>query len=150
MALNDETDSAWRERLTQRISNLFKSTKIKQVKKRYIKIMNLEGKAPECVTSVFRMLHRFYPKLCQSVILKNVPSTTNAVERVIGEFEERYQLTKGFSSFYSAQFFIKAYQIYYRLRKISFGRFRGKNRLELKRNPIGKLNFADYLTPTFS
>jgi transposase-like protein len=150
MALTGEQDQEWRDRLTQRISNLFKSTKIKQVKKRYFKIMRLQDKAPECVASVFKMLHRFYPKLCQSVILTNVPKTTNSVERAIGELEERYQLTKGFSSFYSAQFFIKAYQIYYRLRKITFGRFRGKNRLELKRNPVGKLNFADYLTPTFS
>jgi len=149
LALTDEKDREWRQKLTQRISNLFKSTKIKQVKKRYFKIMKLQEKAPDCVASVFKMLHRFYPKLCQSVS-KKVPRTTNAVERAIGELEERYQLTKGFTSFYSAQFFIKAYQIYYRLRKITFGRFRGKNRLELKGNPVGKLNFADYLTPTFS
>jgi hypothetical protein len=74
----------------------------------------------------------------------------NPPERAIGEFEERYQLTKGFTSFYYAQFFINTYQIYYRLRKISFGRFYGKNRLELKGNPVGKLCFSDYLTPTFS
>jgi len=132
------------------ISNLFKSAKIKQVKKRYYKIMRLKEQAPESVASVFNMLRKFYPKLCQSVTLKKVPKTTNAAERAIGELEERYQLTKGFTSFYSAQFFIKTYQIYYRLRKISFGRFRGKNRLQIKRNEVGKLNFADYLTPTFS
>ena len=72
------------------------------------------------------------------------------VEREIGEFEERYQLIKGFTSFYYAQFYIKAYQIYYRLRKISFGPFRGKSRLELKGNPLGELYFTDYLTPTYS
>ena len=80
---------------------------------------------------------------------KGIPRTTNPVERAIGELEERYQLTKGFTSFYFAQFFIKAFQMYYRLRKIRFGPFRGRSRLQLKRNPIGQMDFTDYLTPTF-
>jgi len=111
--------------------------------------MQLREQAPAAVSGVFNMLQKYYPKLCLSVQRKDIPKTTNPVERAIGEFEERYQLTKGFTSFYYAQFFIKAYQIYYRLRKISFGRFRGKSRLELKGNPVGKLSFADFLTPTF-
>ncbi len=112
--------------------------------------MQLREQAPDSVSGVFDMLEKYYPKLCLSVLRKDIPKTTNPVERAIGEFEERYQLTKGFSSFYCAQFFIKAYQIYYRLRKISFGRFKGKSRLQLKGNPAGKLSFTDYLTPTFN
>jgi len=123
---------------------------IKQVKKRYFKIMRLRGQSPESVLGVFDMLQKYYPKLCQIVVRKDIPKTTNPVERAIGEFEGRYQLTKGFSSFYYAQFFLKAYQVDYRLRKISFGPFRGKSPLELKGNPIGQLNFTDYLIPTFS
>ncbi|MEE9502036.1 MAG: DDE-type integrase/transposase/recombinase [Candidatus Aminicenantaceae bacterium] len=148
-ALPAEEDEEWKERLTKRIRTLFKSKNIKQVKKRYFKIMQLREQAPDSVSGVFNMLQKYYPKLCLSVQRKDIPKTTNPVERAIGEFEERYQLTKGFTSFYYAQFFIKAYQIYYRLRKISFGRFRGKSRLELKGNPVGKLSFADFLTPTF-
>ncbi len=149
IALRSKEDEEWKNRLTKRITTLFKSKNIKQVKKRYFKIMQLREQAPEAVLGVFDMLHKYYPKLCLSVQRKDIPKTTNPVERAIGEFEERYQLTKGFTSFYHAQFFIKAYQIYYRLRKISFGRFRGKSRLELKRNPVGRLSFTDFLTPTF-
>ena len=72
------------------------------------------------------------------------------VERAIGEFEERYHITKGFISFYHARFYLKAFQIYYRLRKISFGPFRRRSRLELKGSPLGQLRFADYLTPTYA
>jgi transposase-like protein len=149
VSLPNDGEEEWKKRLTKRIGTLFQSRKIKQVKKRYFKIMKLRDNAPVTVSGVFDMLQKYYPKLCQSVLRKDIPTTTNPVERAIGEFEERYQLTKGFTSFYHAQFFIKAYQIYYRLRKISFGRFRGKSRLELKGNPVGKLSFADYLTPTF-
>ena len=150
IALPAEGDEEWKERLTKCIRTLFKAKNIKQVKKRYFKIMQLREQAPDSVSGVFDMLHKYYPKLCLSVLRKDIPKTTNPAERAIGELEERYQLTKGFTSFYYCQFFIKAHQIHYRLRKISFGRFRGKSRLELKRNPVGKLNFTDYLTPTFS
>jgi len=150
VSLPNDGEGGWQERLTKRIGTLFQSKKIKQVKKRYFKIMKLRDRAPAAVSGVFNMLHKYYPKLCQSVLRKDIPKTTNPVERAIAEFEERYQLTKGFTSFYHAQFFIKAYQIYHRLRKISFGRFCGKSRLELKGNPLGKLSFTDYLTPTFS
>ena len=112
--------------------------------------MKLKEQAPQAVGPVFKMMEKYFPKFCQTVGRKGIPKTTNPVERAIGELEEKYQLTKGFSSFYHAQFFLKAFQIYYRLRKISFGPFRGKSRLQLKRNPIGKLDFTDYLTPTFS
>jgi transposase-like protein len=150
VSLPNDGEEEWKKRLTKRIRTLFQSKKIKQVKKRYFKIMKLRDRAPAAVSGVFDMLQKYYPKLCQSVVRKNIPTTTNPVERAIAEFEERYQLTKGFTSFYHAQFFIKAYQIYYRLRKISFGRFCGRSRLELKGNPVGKLSFTDYLTPTFS
>jgi len=150
IALHNQEDEEWKVILAKRIRTLFKSKKIKQIKKRYFKIMGLRAHAPESVSGVFDMLQKYFPKLCQSVLRKDIPKTTNPVERAIGEFEERYHLTKGFTSFYYAQFFIKAYQIYYRLRKISFGRFRGKSRLELKGNPLGKLCFTDYLTPTFN
>ncbi len=106
--------------------------------------------APDSVSGVFDMLQKYYPKLCLSVLRKDIPKTTNPAERAIGELEERYQLTKGFTSFYNyGQFFIKAHQIHYRFKDLSFGRFRGYSRLELKGNPTGKLNFADFLTPTF-
>ena len=148
-SLTGEENEGWRERLTKCIRNLFKSKKPKQVKKRYFRLIKLREQAPSAVQGVFEMVEKYYPKLYQSVLRKDIPKTTNPVERAIGEFEERYHLTKGFSSFYFAQFYLKAYQVYYRLRKISFGPFRRKSRLELKGNPIGKLNYTDYLTPTF-
>jgi len=82
------------------------------------------------------MLQKYYPKHCLSVLSKDTPRTTNSVWRAIGEFEKRYQLTKVFT-------------IYYRIRKIKFGCFKGKNRLELRGNPVGKLSFADLLTTSF-
>ena len=148
-SLTGEENEGWRIRLTKCIRNLFKSKKPKQVKKRYFRLIKLREQAPAAVQGVFEMVEKYYPKLYQSVLRKDIPKTTNPVERAIGEFEERYHLTKGFSSFYFAQFYLKAYQVYYRLRKISFGPFRRKSRSELKGNPIGKLNYTDYLTPTF-
>jgi len=149
-SLPDEGEEGWRKQLTRRICTLFGSKKLKQVKKRYARFMSVKEKAPEAVSSVFDMVQKYYPKLCLLVSCKDIPKTTNPVERAIGEFEERYHISKGFTSFYYAQFFLKAFQVYYRLRKISFGPFRRRSRLELKGNPLGRLHFADYLTPTYS
>jgi transposase-like protein len=148
-SLPGEADGEWKEKLVKAIRTLFRSRKLKQVKKRYAHFLKLKASAPVEVSAVFDMLEKYYPKLCQAVSRTDIPRTTNPAERAIGEFEERYQLTKGFTSFYYAQFFIKAYQVYYRMRKISFGPFRGRSRLELKGNPLGGLHFTDYLTPIF-
>ena len=148
-SLPREADGQWKEKLVKAIRTLFRSKKLKQVKKRYVHFLKLKASAPAEVSAVFSMLEKYYPKLCQAVSRNDISKTTNPAERAIGEFEERYQLTKGFTSFYYAQFFIKAYQVYYRLRKISFGPFRGRSRLELKGNPLGRLHFTDYLTPIF-
>ncbi len=149
-SLADKAEDAWRKRLTESISTLLASRKLKQVKKRYARFMSLREQAPEAVCGVFDMVQKYYGKLCLLVSHKDIPKTTNPVERAIGEFEERYHITKGFTSFYHARFYLKAFQIYYRLRKISFGPFRRRSRLELKGNPLGRLRFADYLTPTYA
>ena len=149
-ALPDEGRRQWKDRLIKAIRVLFGSRNLRQVRRRYRRIIRWRSKAPHDVQSVFEMLDSYYPKLHDAVARADLPRTTNAAERAIGEFEERYHLTKGFTSFYYAQFFIKAFQVYYRLRKITFGRFRGWNRLELKGSPLGKLTFTDYLTPTLT
>lgn len=147
--LPDGIADEWKKKLVKSIRKIFASKNAKQAKKRYRKFLRLKEEAPEEVLGVFKMMSNYYPKLFQSFVRKDIPKTTNPVERAIGEFEEKYQNMKGFTSFHYARWFLKAFQVYYRLRKISFGSFKGKNRLELKGNPIGKLKFADYLVPTF-
>ena len=74
--------------------------------------MKLKEQAPQVVQSVFEMVTKYFPKLCLNMGRKDIPKTTNPVERAIGEFEERYHLAKGFTSFYHAQFFLRAFRIY--------------------------------------
>lgn len=89
-SLTGEENEGWRIRLTKCIRNLFKSKKPKQVKKRYFRLIKLREQAPAAVQGVFEMVEKYYPKLYQSVLRKDIPKTTNPVERAIGEFEERY------------------------------------------------------------
>ncbi len=147
-ALPGGVDDKLRKKLIGKIRKLFSSKNSKQLNKRYKKILRLKPRVSNEVEKVFSMLNKYYPKLESSIMNKNIPKTTNAVERAIGEFEERYQLTKGFTSFYSARCFVKAFQAYYRFRKISFGINKGKSRLQLKGNPLANLKFTDFLLPT--
>ena len=148
--LTGEENEEWRKKLTKAIRKLFGSKNPKQVKKRMGKLMCLQQNAPEEANSTFKMLEKYYPKLYNSFIVDDLQKTTNAVERAIGEFEEKYHTTKGFSSFHYANFFLKVFQVYYRFRKISFGPLRGFSRLQIKDSKIGKFHFTDYLTPTYS
>ena len=111
----DDGEESWKKRLIQMIRTLFSSKKLKQVKKRYGRFMSLQEQVPEAVHKVFAMVRKYYPKLCLMVTRKVIPKTTNPVERAFGEFEERYHITKGFTSLYYAHFFLKAFQMYYRL-----------------------------------
>ncbi|MFH2002185.1 MAG: DDE-type integrase/transposase/recombinase [Planctomycetota bacterium] len=58
-ALPAEDDEEWKNRLTKRIRTLFKSKNIKQVMKRYIKIMKLREQAPDSVSGVYAMLTKY-------------------------------------------------------------------------------------------
>jgi transposase-like protein len=144
----DGRDDKFKEKLIKSIRKLFASKRTKQLKKRFVRLLMLREESPPEINNVFTMLSNYYPKLCKCIVRKDIPKTTNAVERAIGEFEEKYCLTKGFTSFYYARCFIKVFQIYYRFRKLSFGVLKGKSRLGLKGNPLAKLKFTDYLIPT--
>ena len=89
------------------------------------------------------MVEKYFPKLCQSVLRKHIPKTTNPAELAIGGFEKRYHLIKGFTSFYYAQFLLKAFQVYYHLCNTRFGPLREKIRIESKPHREIKL----YLLP---
>ncbi len=115
---NNDKYSDIKEVLKKRIRVLFESKNLKQVKKRYYKIIKLKEKVPERVYCLYDMLKKYFPKLCNTVTNKEIPKTTNSVERAIGEFEEKYHLMKGFTNFYYSIFYIKAFKIYYCLRKI--------------------------------
>jgi transposase-like protein len=139
--LPDNGEDGWRKRLTRRICTRFGSKKLKQVKKRYARFMSLKGKAPETVSSVFDMVQKYYPKLCLTVTCTDIPKTTNPVERAIGEFEEHYHITKGFTSFYYAQFFLKAFQVSYRLRKIRLRPIMQAESFGVEGQPFGQTTF---------
>jgi len=149
IALSDNSNKEIKDILYKKIRLLFKSKTQKQAKKRMARIMKMKEKAPESISSFFKMLVKYYPKFYNSLSIKGIPMTTNLVERMIGEFDEKYQGTKGFTSFHCARFFLKVYEVYYRLKKISYGRFRGFSRLRLKNSPLSVFEFTDYLTPTY-
>jgi transposase-like protein len=145
-----EADESIKKKLIRMIWWLFRSKKKKQVKKRFGKIMSNQAQFPEYAQPVFNMLERYFPKLLYATQNPEIPLTTNSVERVIGEFDSKYQLIKGFSSFYSALCFLKVYQVYYRFKKNFFGAFKNKNKLELLGHNLRNLKFTDYLMVNYA
>jgi len=94
---------------------------------------------------VIHRLQRFYPLIEHGAQHPNDPDTSNAVERVILEFNRKYRDMQAFSSFASLRAWCQLFQLYYRLRPYKRGRFAGKNPAEVLGHPVANLTWEDYV-----
>ena len=99
---------------------------------------------------MLKLLERYMPKFIYSLEHPEIPKTSNGAERVIKELALKYQNMLGYSSFYVAQFMLKVFVIYYRMKKFSSGRFKGKSPVEVKELSLKKLKWTDILFAHFS
>ena len=87
---------------------------------------------------------------CRSIVeygLRNPadPSTTNAVERVIEEFDRKYKQMQAFCSFPSLRAWCMLHQVYFRLRPFKRGRFAGLSPAQVLGYPVENLDWVDYV-----
>ncbi|MFW6149666.1 MAG: DDE-type integrase/transposase/recombinase [Atribacterota bacterium] len=83
----------------------------------------------------------------QRVLDKEAPRTSNHVERVILEFEDKYNSMQKFMSFPYAQAWCKMFQVYFRLRPFGRGRNAGKSPAEALGYPVKELDWTDFILP---
>lgn len=75
------------------------------------------------------------------------PTTTNSVERVIREFQRKYNQMDTFCSFYSARAWCQLFQVYYRLSKFDRGHRKGKSPAEIMGYDVKGLEWTDFVLP---
>ncbi len=76
---------------------------------------------------------------------KKAPSTTNAVERVIRAFEQKYGPMESFKTMHSAQCWCDLFQLYWRLTPFHSGKRRGQSPAQLMGYPVKDLRFDDWI-----
>ncbi len=115
---------------------------------RYAQVMVLRQEyveqKPE-VASIFDTLQRHWPTLVNGIESTIIPTTNNAVERIIGRFDQHYQNFCGFDSIETARLYLAVFEKVYRFTPFTEDaqpRIRGKCPLELAGYDISKLPMA--------
>jgi transposase-like protein len=133
------------EQLRSDIQHIFAAKTKRTAKKRYAKVMaqrqDFVSVTPQA-DAIFGFLERHWPKLVNAIESQIIPKTNNAVEQVIGRFDQHYQNFCGFENIRTAQLFVGVFEKMYRLTPFSDDaqpRIRGKCPLELAGYDLSRL-----------
>ncbi len=131
--------------LKEKIDGIFQTKTKRTAEKRYMQVMELREEyvtqTPDAA-SIFGSLERHWPKLVNGIESALIPRTNNAVERIIGRFDQHYQNFRGFDSIESARIYLRVFEKVYRFTPFTDDaqpRIRGKCPLELAGYDISKL-----------
>jgi hypothetical protein len=131
--------------LREKIDVIFQAKTRRTAENRYAQVMALRQhyveQKPE-VASIFNTLQRHWPTLVNGIESKIIPTTNNAVERIIGRFDQHYQNFRGFDSIESARLYLAVFEKVYRFTPFTEDaqpRIRGKCPLELTGYDISQM-----------
>ncbi len=134
--------------LKEKIDFIFNAKTQRTAEKRYTQVMELEQhyikEEPE-VSCIFDTLKKHWPTLVNGIESTIIPRTNNAVERIIGRFDQHYQNFRGFDSIESAKIYLGVFEKVYRFTPFTDDaqpRIRGKCPLELAGYDISNLNMS--------
>lgn len=108
--------------LKRQIYRIFAADTLPLATERYAAVLALRPtyllSQPEAA-AIFDFLERHWPKLSNSIGSDVIPTTNNAVERVIGRFDQHYQSFRGFESIEHAQSYLAVFEKLYRFTPFS-------------------------------
>ncbi len=134
-------ESQEQDELIQRMSQVFRSKNTKALAKAWKELTATESVTP----AMLRSLKRYRALMEHSLAVDPPVSTTNAVERVIQEFDRKYEDMQAFCAFHSMQSWCALFQVYYRLRPYRRGYRKGKSPAEVMGYPVANLTWIDYV-----
>ena len=130
------------------IDAIFDASTKRTAQRRYEQVVaqrqHFETHTPEA-SAIFDFLERHWDPLINAIESRIVPTTNNAVERVIRIFTQHYKTFCGFQSIESARLYLGVFEKVYRFTPFSNDaqeRIRGKCPLELAGYEIRKLPMA--------
>lgn len=134
--------------LKQAIDRIFEAKTKRTAQKRYREVLALREQyvtaEPES-QEIFDFLERHWSSLVNGIESKLIPTTNNAVERVIGRFDQHYQSFRGFESIETAKVYLGVFEKIYRFTPFSNDarpEIRGKSPLELAGYDLSQVPMA--------
>ena len=110
------------EQLKQQIGRIFDAQTLALATERYAAVLALRQEyvqAQPKAAVIFDFLERHWPRLANSIGSSLIPTTNNAVERVIGRFDQHYRNFCGFESIAAAQRYLAVFEKIYRFTPFS-------------------------------
>jgi len=134
--------------LEKAIQQIFEAKTKRTTHKRWQAVLALRQQYVEenpAAQAIFDFLQQHGLTLLNAVENQLIPTTNNAVERVIGRFEQHYQGFRGFESIETAQVYLGVFEKLYRFTPFSNDaqpEIRGKSPLELTGYDLGQIPMA--------
>ena len=134
--------------LRKAIEQIFEAKTKRTAYKRYLAVQALREQyvtADPQSQVIFDFLQRHWPSLVNAVESQIIPTTNNAVERVIGRFDQHYQGFRGFESIETAKVYLGVFEKLYRFTPFSDDaqpETRGKSPLELTGYDLSQVPMA--------
>jgi transposase-like protein len=134
--------------LVQAIDHIFAAKTKRTAHKRYQKVLALRQQyvtAEPQSQVVFAFLECHWPCLINAIESQIIPTTNNAVERVIGRFDQHYHSFRGFESIKTAKVYLGVFEKIYRFTPFSNDarpEIRGKSPLELAGYDLSQVPMA--------
>ena len=134
--------------MRQRIVEVFRARTKRTAQRRYERVRGFREEMVALepgVAAVFDLLEGHWPKLVNGIESRRIPRTNNAVEQVIGRFDQYYQNFRGFESIQTAEAFLGVFEKVYRLTPFTEDarkEIRGKCPLELAGYDLSPLPWA--------
>lgn len=142
-AIGSRKDPRYKE-LATKVGAIFRSQKVEAFETAWnewveLKAANLDLKA------IFESLQKERDWIRETLLQSKIPRTSNAVERVIEEFDRKYDAMQSFMSLPSARAWTKLIQLYFRMRAFERGRRKGLSPVELLGYPVEGLDWREYI-----
>ena len=143
--LPEEGDKKTKEQLLVLLRSLFAAETTSALESQLKQFLWAREHFPSHAAPVFDMVERNAPHLRQPRVNPEIPTTNNATENLIKEFDILYRTTFGYSSIPALQDFLDAYTVYQQFRKYSSGPHKGLCPLEVAGHDLGDLDWDFYL-----
>jgi transposase-like protein len=134
--------------LQKAIEQIFVAQTKRTAHKRYLAVQALREPyvtANPQAQVIFDFLQRHWPTLINAVESQFIPTTNNAVERVIGRFDQHYQGFRGFESIETAKMYLGVFEKLYRFTPFSDDaqpEIRGQSPLQLAGYDLSQVPMA--------
>lgn len=143
--LGEDWHKKTKEQIWVLLRALFSAKTLVEVESELARFLWAREFFPDEAQPIFNLIERIAEDIKNPKKNSEIPTTNNATESAIKEFDILYSTKFGYSSIVALQEFLNGYNVYQRFHKYASGPFKGRCPLEITGYDIGNLTWDFYL-----